>query len=427
MMNPKSTLYQMYLQILKEELMPAMGCTEPIAIAYAAAKARQLLDGQVTSVQITVSGNIIKNVKSVIVPNTGGLKGISAAAAAGIVAGIPEKVLEVIAQVTDEQKDQIRRFLQLTPIQIFPGEGEEQLDIDITLFSETAKVRVRISGSHTNIVLVTKNDTVLHESGKVSTLAGPSLTDRSQLSVESIVDFADHVQIEDVQEILDRQIAYNWAIAQEGIDHPYGASVGRTLLRMDGLTLKNQAKAYAAAGSDARMSGCELPVIINSGSGNQGITASVPLIVYAKEKGLSQERLYRALVLSNLIAIHQKTGIGRLSAYCGAVSAGCGAGCGIAYLEGADFRGIAHTLVNALAIVSGIVCDGAKPSCAGKIAAAVEAGIFGWQMFQNGQQFYGGDGIVSKGVENTIINVGRLGRIGMKETDKEIIRIMTDC
>ena len=427
MMTPETTLYKMYLQILKEELMPAMGCTEPIAIAYAAAKAKQLLADSVKSVKITVSGNIIKNVKSVIVPNTGGLKGISAAAAAGIVAGIPEKVLEVISQVSDEQKDDIRRFMQMTPFQIIPGEGEEQLDIDITLFSENSSVRVRISGSHTNIVLVVKDGVVLHESGKISTLAGPQLTDRSQLRVEHIVEFADQVQIEDVKELLDRQIAYNWAIAEEGILHPYGASVGRTLLRMDGSSLKTQAKAYAAAGSDARMSGCELPVIINSGSGNQGITASVPLIVYAKEKGIAQEKLYRALVLSNLIAIHQKTGIGRLSAYCGAVSAGCGAGCGIAYLEGADFRGIAHTLVNALAIVSGIVCDGAKPSCAGKIAASVEAGIFGWQMFQNGQQFYGGDGIVSKGVENTIYNVGRLGRIGMKETDKEIIRIMTDC
>lgn len=426
-MNRKDSIYSMYLHILKEELMPAMGCTEPIAIAYAASKARQILGDAVKRVDIKVSGNIIKNVKSVIVPNTDGLKGIGAAAFAGIVAGKPERVLEVISEVTDEQKLEIRRVMKEIPLDIAPSQGEEQLDIDITVYSEQGSARVRICGSHTNIVLAMKDDVILHQSGKKSTLDGPILTDRSLLSVEKIVEFADAADPEDVRGILDRQIEYNWKIAEEGIRHGYGACVGRTLLHKDAGSLKNMAKAYAAAGSDARMSGCELPVIINSGSGNQGITVSVPLIVYAKERKLPREKLYRALIVSNLIAIHQKTGIGRLSAYCGAVSAGCGAGCGIAYLEGADYIGIAHTLVNSLAIISGIVCDGAKPSCAGKIAAAVEAGIFGWQMYQEGQQFYGGDGIISKGVENTIHNISRLGSVGMKETDKEIIRIMTEC
>lgn len=426
-MQPEDRLYQMYLQILNEELMPAMGCTEPIAIAYAAARARNVLSETVIRGEIGVSGNIIKNVKSVIVPNTGGLKGIEAAAAAGIFAGSAEKVLEVISEVNEEQKQEIRRFLQNTPFHVHPSDSEDQLDIDITLYSASGSARVRITGSHTNIVLIMKDGEVLYRSGETGPVAKEAITDRSQLSVERIVAFADCLRIEDVQEVLGRQIAYNMAIAEEGISHPYGACVGRILLSQDGESLKNKAKAYAAAGSDARMSGCELPVIINSGSGNQGITVSVPLIIYARERQIPQETLYRALALSNLIAIHQKTGIGRLSAYCGAVSAGCGAGCGIAYMEGADYRGIAHTLVNALAIVSGIVCDGAKPSCAAKIASSVEAGIFGWQMYQAGQQFYGGDGILSKGVENTIHNVCRLGRDGMRETDREIIRIMTGC
>ncbi len=419
-------LADIYLAILKEELMPAMGCTEPIAIAYCSAKAREVLGTLPDQVQIGVSGNIVKNVKSVIVPNTDGLKGIAASAAAGIVGGRPEKVLEVIAEVTSEQKQQMREFLAQVPIKIQPLETEEQLDILVTLHAEKEQASVRISGFHTNIVQVIKNGETLYESGVVAATE-VKLTDRSLLKVEDIYAFAEQVEISKVQELLDRQIECNWAIAEEGLRHPYGANIGKVLLKTEGNTLKTKARAYAAAGSDARMNGCEMPVIINSGSGNQGMTASVPVIVYARELGLPKEKLYRALVLSNLITIHQKTGIGRLSAYCGAVSAGCGAGCGIAYLQGGDLKVISHTLVNALAIVSGIVCDGAKASCAGKIAAAVDAGIFGYQMYCEGQEFEGGDGIVSKGVENTIHNVGRLGKIGMKETDKEIIRIMTEC
>ena len=426
-MKPHDITYNTYIEILKEELVPAMGCTEPIAIAYCAAKARDVLGGMPDSVTLYVSGNIVKNVKSVIVPNTNGLKGIEAAAAAGIVGGKAEKILEVIADVTAEQKDAMRAFLASCPIVVRPAEGDEALDIHIMLTGGGHTASVRISGYHTNIVLMEKDDMVLFKAGEVKASKEASLADKSLLTIKDIVEFANIVNIEDIREILDRQIAYNTAIAEEGLKNNWGANVGSVLLKQHGNNLRTRAKAYAAAGSDARMSGCELPVIINSGSGNQGMTASLPVIVYAEGLGKTREELYRALALSNLVTIHQKTGIGRLSAYCGAISAGCGAGCGIAYLQGGDCRAISHTLVNALAIVSGIVCDGAKASCAGKIASAVDAGIFGYEMYLEQQQFYGGDGLVSKGVENTLVNIGRLGSVGMKETDKEIIRIMTGC
>ena len=400
--------YQTYVQILKEELVPAMGCTEPIALAYCAAKAREVLGCLPERCVVEASGNIVKNVKSVIVPNTGGLKGIEAAAAAGIVAGDAGKILEVISGVTEEQKGEIREFLSRAEIRVEPLETDEILDMIVTLYKGESTSRVRISNYHTNIVLIEKNGQVVYERG-VMAAKEAQMADRS------------------LKDIIGRQIAYNSAISEEGLKNNWGANVGSVLLKAYGDDVQVRARAAAAAGSDARMSGCEMPVIINSGSGNQGMTASLPVIEYAKELGSSEEELYRALLLSNLLTIHQKTGIGRLSAYCGAVSAGCGAGCGIAFLQGADLKAIAHTLVNALAIVSGIICDGAKPSCAGKIAAAVDAGILGYQMYVNGQQFRGGDGIISKGVENTIHNVGRLGKDGMKETDKEIIRIMTDC
>lgn len=419
--------YQTYIRILQEELVPAMGCTEPIAISYCAAKAREILGCIPTRSLVEVSGNIIKNVKSVIVPNTNGLKGIEAAAAAGIVAGDADKVLEVIANVTAEQKEDIREYLERKIIQVKPLETTELLDIVVHVYSEEHEVVVRIANYHTNIVMIKKDDEILYEIGTTAAKKETKQADRNLLKVEKIVEFADMVEIDDVKELLDRQIAYNSAISKEGLTNPWGANVGKVLRNTYGDDIKVRARAAAAAGSDARMSGCEMAVIIVSGSGNQGMTTSLPVIEYAKEMKVSQEMLYRALVTANLITIHQKTGIGRLSAYCGAVSAGCGAGCGIAYLHGEKLRGIAHTLVNALAIVSGIVCDGAKPSCAGKIAAAVDAGILGYQMYREGQQFRGGDGIISKGVENTIQNIGRLGSQGMRETDKEIIRIMTDC
>ena len=422
-MLPTDKRYRAYIDILKEELVPAMGCTEPIAIAFAAAKARAVLGAMPDRVEITVSGNIIKNVKSVIVPNTGGLKGIEAAAAAGITVGEADRVLEVLAGVRDEDKPRIKEFMKSVPMIVRPSTEDVIFDIDVTLHAGNDFSRLRIKDYHTNVVLIQKNGETLFKAPEIE-ISSQGLTDRGLLTIKDIVDFADTVELDDVRETLERQIEYNTAIANEGIRGSWGARVGRVLLDVYGYDVKIRAKAMAAAGSDARMSGCEMPVIIVSGSGNQGMAASLPVIVYAREYDMSEDKLLRALCVSNLVTIHQKTWIGRLSAFCGAVNAGCGAGAGIAYLLGGGFEVVAHTLVNSLAIVSGIVCDGAKPSCAAKIATAVDAGILGYQMFVRGMEFQGGDGIISKGVENTIANVGRLGKDGMRETDREILRIM---
>ena len=426
-MEKRDIRYSTYVRILKEELVPAMGCTEPIAISYCAAIARKTLGCLPERTLVEASGNIIKNVKSVVVPNTGGLRGIEAAAAAGIVAGDPDRVLEVIASVTDAQKRDIREYLDRKTIRVKALEAGEILDIVVHAYAADQEAVVRIAGKHTNVVRISLDGKLLKEGFVTAEDGGQSQADRSLLNVEDIVDFANTADLADVRETLERQIECNMAISQEGLTGDWGANIGKVLLGTYGDDVKIRARAAAAAGSDARMNGCEMPVIINSGSGNQGITASVPVITYARELGASQDKTLRALLVSNLITIHLKTGIGRLSAYCGAVSAGCGAGCGIAYLQGGDTRCIAHTLVNALAIDSGIICDGAKASCAAKIASAVDAGILGFEMFRRGQQFRGGDGILSKGVENTIRNVSRLGSVGMRETDEEIIQIMTQC
>ena len=419
------TLYQAYVQILNEELVPAMGCTEPIAVAYAAALARKTLGTIPQSVEIRVSANIIKNVKSVVVPHTGGLRGIGAAAAAGIIAGDADRELEVLADVTEAQIGQMAEYLKPTPITIAPSDSGFIFDIQIRVHANGHCAFVQFAGSHTNVIRIERDDQILLS--KDYTKGGQTeRTNRELLKVEHIVEFANCVAIDDVQAVLDRQIECNMRIAQEGLDGKWGANVGRVLLQAYGDDVQTRAKATAAAGSDARMSGCELPVVINSGSGNQGLTTSLPVIVYAQDLGVSQETLYRALVVANLVTTHLKTGIGKLSAYCGATSAGCGAGAGIAYLYGGGTYEVAHTIVNAVAINSGMICDGAKPSCAAKIASAVEAGLLGMQMQRHGTQFYGGDGIVVKGVENTIRNVGRLARLGMAETDREIIHIMID-
>jgi len=417
--------YSAYIQILKEELVPAMGCTEPIALAYAAAKARDVLGETPDKIEVEASGSIIKNVKSVIVPNTDHLKGIPAAVTAGIVAGKAEKELEVIASVTPEECELMKEFLSRVPIEVKHVDNGLTFEIGVTVFRGESYAKVRIVNYHTNIVLVEKNGEKLLEV-KVDGEGEEGLTDRTLLDIESIWDFVQTVDIADICEVLERQIEYNTEIAEEGLKGDYGANIGSVLLDMEGDNIRTRAKAKAAAGSDARMNGCELPVIINSGSGNQGMTCSLPVIEYAKEFGVSEEKLYRALALSNLVAIHQKTGIGRLSAYCGAVCAGAAAGTGIAYLCGGGFDEIIHTVVNALAITSGIVCDGAKASCAAKIAAAVDAGILGYNMYIRGQQFRAGDGIVTKGADATIRNVGRLGKNGMKETNDEIIDIMVN-
>lgn len=424
-MKKANKKYDAYVQILKEELITAMGCTEPIALAYAAARCKELLGKLPEKVIVKVSGSIIKNVKSVVVPNTGGMKGIRAAVAAGFVAGRPEKRLEVISQVSDEERAAIQAYTEQADMEICYLDSGRVFDIIIEAVAGEDTAKVRIANYHTNIVLEEHNGEKLLET-VVEGDQEEGLTDRSLLNMEDIWDFAMTCEIEDVRAILDHQIDCNMAIAKEGLTHPYGACIGQVMLDAYGNEIRNRASAMAAAGSDARMSGCELPVVINSGSGNQGITCSVPVIEYARELCSGDEKMYRALTLSNLVAIHQKTGIGRLSAFCGAVCAGVAAGAGIAYLRGGGFKEIAHTVVNGLAIVSGIVCDGAKPSCAAKIAASVNAGILGYEMYVRGQQFYGGDGIVTKGADNTIRNIGRLGKEGMAGTNDEIIKIMIE-
>lgn len=416
-------LYRQYIAILEEELRPAMGCTEPIALAYAGAKAKALLGALPEKIDVAVSGNIIKNVKSVVVPNTGGLRGIGAAVCAGVVAGDADRELQVISQVSDAQRLALKNFMSTVQLHIQPAQSDLVFDIDLTLYAGEHRSRVRIINHHTNIVLLEQDGKILLEL-PVAESSEDHLTDKSCLSMEKIVEFADCLLAEDVEAVIGRQIEYNMAIAEAGIHGNWGANIGRVILRRQGQTLEKRACAYAAAGSDARMSGCEKPVIILSGSGNQGITACVPVVIVAQDMGASREELLKAVAVSDLVTIHQKTGIGRLSAYCGAISAGCGAGAGIAYLRGGKFHAVAHTVVNAIAILSGTICDGAKPSCAAKIAAAVDAGILGYDMYFENQQFYGGDGIVTKGVDKTVTNVGRLAREGMRATDKTILDIM---
>ena len=421
--------YQDYVNILKEELVPAMGCTEPIAIAYAAAVLRETLGRPAERMEVEASGNIIKNVKSVFVPGTGGLRGIPAAAAAGMAAGDPSLDLEVLSQIGEAEQARIREYLAYTPITVKLADSPLIFDILVRAWAGEDSALVRIANYHTHIVRIEKNGAVLKDLPVQAAEEG--LTDKSTLSVRGILEFAREADLSDVEEILSRQIRFNTAIAQEGLRGDYGANIGQVLLSAYGDDVKIRAKAMAAAGSDARMNGCGLPVVIVSGSGNQGLTASLPVIEYAKELGADQETLYRALLVSDLITIHLKAEIGRLSAYCAAVSAGCGSGAGIAYLYGKDkpeealLKDVSHTIVNSRAVVSGMVCDGAKASCAAKIASAVDAGILGFTMYQQGQQFRGGDGIISKGVEETIHNIGLLATQGMRETDREILDIMT--
>lgn len=423
-MNKEDSLYSIYVQILKEELVMAMGCTEPIAISYACAKATQVLDHLPDRIVVKASGSIIKNVKSVIVPHTNGLKGIEVAAAAGALYGDADAKLEVLSRATREQIEELPEYVQNTNITVQHIEQGHVFDLEIHVYYEQEHASVRIVDTHTNIVQIEKNWQIIFED---KTTSLELKADHSALIMKQIWDFSQTVDIDDVKEILDRQITCNMAIANEGIHNSYGANIGHVILNMDSDCVKTRAKAYAAAGSDARMNGCELPVVINSGSGNQGITCCVPVVVYAKELDCTQEQLYRALVLSNLTAIYIKTGIGTLSAFCGAVSAGAAAGAGIAYLHNGTYKEIQHTIVNALAILSGTICDGAKASCAAKIASSIDAGIMGYYMYKNKQQFYAGDGIVAHSVDETIQNIGTLGSQGMLQTNDKIIEMMISC
>ena len=424
-MERSSKVYQTYLDILRRELVSAMGCTEPIAVAYCAAKARAALGAEPERIEVRASGNIIKNVKSVVVPNTDGRRGIAAAAAIGVLGGNESAELEVIAHVPDEAKARLGEYLAKTPVEIAPIASDCILDIIVTVYTGGSCARVRIANEHANVVLVERNGKTLLKKNLTEPRQDADMLDYSLLTVADICDFAATCDLADIAPVLRRQITLNGAIAEEGLRNDYGANIGKVLLHT-GSDVRVRAKARAAAASDARMNGCEMPAVICSGSGNQGITASLPVAEYAKELGKSEEELLRALAVSDLVTLHAKSGIGRLSAYCGAVSAGAGAGAGIAWLNGGGESAVAHTIVNALAVTSGIVCDGAKSSCAAKIAMAVEAGIFGYEMYINGQQFYGGDGLVVKGVENSIASFSRLARVGMKETDQEIIRMMTE-
>ena len=414
-----------YTAILQEELLLATGCTEPIAVAYCAAKLREVLGGKPEKILAEISGNILKNVKSVVVPNTGGRRGIDAAIAVGIVAGDADAELQVIANVTEADVAAIQTYLDSTDIRVTCPETPCLLDIKLTGWREGHHACVRVANNHTNIIYMEKDGNILREL-PVTGNAEDHLQDKSVLNVRDIITFAETVPLDNIRPTVGRQIEKNTAIAAEGLRNSWGANIGSTLLERS-QDWATQARAWAAAGSDARMNGCEMPVVIVSGSGNQGITASVPVWKYGKLMGADDDTILRAVCLSDLITIHQKTGIGRLSAYCGAVSAGVGAGAGIAYLKGGRFETIAHTVVNAIAVTSGIICDGAKASCAAKIAASVDAGLLGLAMFESGNQFFGGDGIVKKGVENTIATVGKLARIGMEQTDKEIIHLMMEA
>ena len=423
----KPEIYNAYVKILHEELVPAMGCTEPIAIAYASALARDTLGTMPERMEVQASGNLIKNVKSVVVPNTNGLKGIEAAVAAGVVAGDAGKALEVISVVSGEQKARIHDMVGRGVCKVSLLDSGLVLDLIVTLRAGDDWARVRIVNHHTDVVLIEKNGAVLLEKPvDTSSSIGEVSPEKRLLTIRDIVEFARTVDLDDGRDVLERQVNYNMAICEEGLKSSYGGNVGKVLLREFGDGVATRCKAKAAAGSDARMGGCELPVVINSGSGNQGITVSVPVVEYARELGKDQDTLLRALVISNLVAVHQKAGIGSLSAYCGAISAGAAAGAAIAFLLGGGEYEIEHTIVNCLAISSGVVCDGAKASCAGKIAIGLDAALLGYQMIKNQQQFRGGDGILKKGVEETIGVVGRLGKDGMRETDREILHIMID-
>ncbi len=417
-------VYDEYLKILKEEVVPALGCTEPIAIAYAAAVGRKVLGCMPDEIVARCSGNIIKNVKAVIVPTTGNMKGIETSAILGAVGGNPDKKLEVLVDVTDEDLQKTRELLSRKICRVELLEGVSNLQIIMEMRKGDDTSLVEIAYAHTNIVRVERNGEILYK--KESVDKNETGTDRSLLNLKDIYEFSQTVEIEDIRELMERQVAYNMNIAEEGLKNKYGASVGATILKYYGNDVRSRARALPAAGSDARMNGCPLPVMINSGSGNQGMTVSLPVVEYADYLNVSGETEYRALVLSNLVAIYQKNGLGKLSAYCGAVSAAAGAGAGIAYLHGADFEIITETITNTLANVSGIVCDGAKASCAAKIATSVDAAIMGYYMAADHHCFQPGEGLVKEDAEATIRSIARMGREGMKSTDVEILKIMLE-
>lgn len=424
----EEALYQNHLAILKKELTVALGCTEPIAIAFVAAKARRVLETEPVSCVVRCSGNIIKNVMGVTVPNSGGQRGIDVAATLGIVGGDPDLELAVLEPVTQAHIDQVKVLLDQGFCRCELVEGVENLYIQVLLTDaqgNTAQVEAR--EYHSNITQIVKNGRTLRSNGGNRASVQSDGGEKSLLTVKNILEFADCVRMEDVKEVIDRQISYNTAISREGLSGHYGVEAGQVLMSHGGQDdLRIRARAAAAAGSDARMSGCPLPVVINSGSGNQGITITLPVVEYAKHHHVSEEGLRRALVAANLLSVHQKKYIGSLSAYCGAVSAACSAAAGIAYMLGEPFEVICDTITNTIATIGGMVCDGAKSSCATKIATAVDCALNALELAREKHVFQPGEGLVKQDVETTIRSVGRMGCVGMRSTDVEILNIMLE-
>lgn len=419
------SLYDNYVNILTHELVPALGCMEPIAIAFASAKAVQVLGEFPERIEVDCSGNMIKNVKGVTVPNSGGMKGIDAAAILGAVGGDSERELEVLEGITPEHIERAKELAARKICTCNLVDGVENLYITARVIRGEHFAEVTIVSHHTNVIKIVKDGEILLDR-PVEAESEEAGIDKSRLTVKDILDFAKEVRIEDIDEVITRQVELNSAIAQEGLDNNYGAQIGKTLMHVWGKSATTRACARAAAGSDARMGGCSLPVVINSGSGNQGITVSLPVIVYAQEWEVSREKMYRALVVSNLIAIHQKHYIGSLSAYCGAVSAACGAGAGITYMYGGSYEQVSLTIINTLGNVGGIVCDGAKPSCAAKIASSVDAALMAFHLSIQNRSFLPGEGIIKGDIEETIKSMGYIGRVGMRSTDTEILNVMID-
>ena len=411
------------IAIMEKELLPAMGCTEPIALAYSVAYAKKLLGKTPERVVVKCSGNIIKNTMAVTVPSTNGLRGIKAAALAGVYGGNADKQLEVLTDVTDEDRKMINEKLKTNMVQVEALDSTHALHIIAEVYAGEEYATVEVIDTHTNLGHVEKNGEVLHEKKEEELVE--LLDDEKSLTLKEIIEFADCVNLDDVREMLERQIEYNSNISKEGLTNDWGASVGKTLMTY-GDDIYTKIKASAAAGSDARMSGCLLPVVINCGSGNQGITVTMPIVTYGEYIGASHEEILRSLCMANLTAVHQKSGIGRLSAFCGALCAATASVAGIAYMNKDEYDVIAQTIVNSLGNVGGMVCDGAKSSCAAKIASSLDCALMGYEMAKRKRGFIDGEGIVKANVEKTIESVGRMASQGMRATDQEILRIMLD-
>lgn len=422
-------VYNAYVELLNIELVPALGCTEPIAIAYAAAKSRAVLGCFPERIKIGCSGNIVKNVQGVTVPNSGGLKGIDVAATLGCVGGDEENVLEVLKHISQECIDKTKKLVANNFCSTSLISDCNNLFIKVEAISGDQSAEVTISNTHTNISKIVKNGKVIFQPEDCTDMEVSDIDKYLKyVNIKDIVEFANTVAIEDIEEVLARQIKFNIAISNEGLNNDWGLSVGKTLRKYyDSNDVRIKAVSAAAAGADARMSGCSMPVIINSGSGNQGITISLPIIEYAKEYKISKDKTLRALALANLISIQEKSKLGSLSAYCGAVCAGIASATGIAFLFDGNQEDISNVITNGLANIGGIVCDGAKPSCAAKIATAVQAGIWGYEIgMKEHKAFKQGEGLVKSTADKTIASFGRMGKYGMKHTDTEILNIMLE-